>query len=411
MSRDSRPFEFFRIGVDQGISEMSSNLRRSLLSVASIALGVCAVMVINSLTRGNQDQTLRNISRMGGVEILSVSSVLPHNRDQKALFGRSSGLTYTQFREIAARVPEVEYLLPEVWMPNRTVADRNGTRPADLLSVDWEYFNQFDLSVAPIGDGKGLSAPWKNGDPVCLVGAELAANVIVKGDSGMAFIRFAGSRLRVAGIVDAREYGDWRQRVIFVPWSLYLKTVSGPNARLDAMNVKIRKAEMMPAAARKTKALLVHFHRGVPDFVIHTPEEEIAARNRANRILTLIGNFIAGLALSVGGIGILNLMWSTVNNRIREIGVRKAIGASNQSILFQFLAEAVTISSSGTCIGLALGALPLLLPEGSLPVTPHQTPLDFLICGGVGTALGLLAGLYPALVASRCSPVEALAHA
>jgi ABC-type lipoprotein release transport system permease subunit len=372
-------------------------------------------MLLNGLTRGNQDQTLRNISSMGGVEIMTIDAVPPRSRDQAAQFGRSPGLHYPQVKEIAARIEEARFLLPQAWMPNHPVSGAGGMRSADFLSVEWAHFGQFELRVEPIANGTDLAADWANGAAVCLVGSGLARDLSLEPERGRgsrpARIRFAGLELRIAGIVEAKESGDWRNGVFFIPWGLYLKDIAGPDARLDGVMVKIKDPESMPAAARKFRDMLGRAHRGVPDFVVHTPEAEIAARFRANLILTLVGNFVAGLALLVGGIGILNLMWSSVNNRIREIGMRKALGASEASILFQFLTESGIISACGTVIGLCLGSLPLLLPPGMLPVNPRQTALDFALSGFVGSALGLLAGLYPALVASRFSPVEALSHA
>ena len=404
-----------RIGIGQGFAELGSNLRRSLLSISSIAMGICAVMLLNGLTRGNQDQTLQNISAMGGVEIMTIDAVAPRSRDQAVQFGRSAGLRYPQIKEIAARIEEAEFLLPQAWMPNYPISGAGGLHAADFLSVDWVHFRQFGLRVEPIGKEADLAADWANGQAVCMVGSGLARSLSFGSkrgtDSGPARIRFAGMELRIAGIVEAKENGDWRNGIFFIPWALYLKNIAGPNARLDAVTVKIKRPESMPAAARKFREMLGHAHRGVPDFVVRTPEAEIAARFRANLILTLVGNFVAGLALLVGGIGILNLMWSSVNNRIREIGMRKALGASDASILFQFLAESGVISACGTVIGLGLGSLPLFLPYGLLPVNPRQTALDFTLSGFIGSALGLLAGLYPALVASRLSPMEALSHA
>jgi putative ABC transport system permease protein len=123
-----------------------------------------------------------------------------------------------------------------------------------------------------------------------------------------------------------------------------------------------------------------------------------------------MGGVIAMMALGVGGIGILNLMLATVSSRIREIGVRKSLGASQACILSQFLTEAATISVAGTLLGLAIGTAPLLIPKGILPVTPTLSMTEILVAGCLGAFTGLAAGWYPAFRASRYSPVEALRH-
>jgi len=397
-------------GIRQGFFEISSNLRRSILSITSIALGIGSVMLINSLTRGSKDHALQRIERMGGTDVMTIETVPARSLDQKILFTRSPGLRYRQLLDITRKNSSVDYPLPQLWLKSGTVSTANAARETNALSVTWDYFPHFNLAVNANLGLESAVGEWNRGAGICLLGEDLALELLGNRKINPQTLRFGDLRLQVVGVVSGCEPRDWRRKAIFIPWKFYLAKIAGPESRLDRMMLKIRDPSRMETVAREVESSLLQAHRGVRDFSISTPEEEIAAKTKASRILSLVGNFIASLCLAVGGIGILNLMWSTVNNRMREIGIRKAIGATSRNVFFQFLTESATISSIGTALGLTFGTLPALLPPGVLPISPRQTPLDFLVCGVVGNAIGLLAGLYPALLASNSSPVESLSH-
>jgi putative ABC transport system permease protein len=221
-------------------------------------------------------------------------------------------------------------------------------------------------------------------------------------------LEYGKVKWRVVGLVASASRLDWRRRVAYYPYPAYLHHFAGKQGKLKSIKVRMRDTFESEAAAREMRAYLLKNHRGVRDFSILTAEEQIAEYAKASRALSLLGWAIALMALGVGGVGILNLMLATVSGRLREIGVRKALGASNASILAQFLAESVAVSGIGTLLGLGLGGAPTWFIGDVLPVTPTLTPGDYGLALVLGWSTGLFAGIYPALKAARLSPVEAL---
>ena len=160
------------------------------------------------------------------------------------------------------------------------------------------------------------------------------------------------------------------------------------------------------------KNLYYHRHRGVQDFRVDTQQQQLSSYTQLKSAFVLGGAAIAGVSLLVSGIGIMNLMLASINERVREIGVRKAVGASPFNIFCQFLAEAVTLSLLGGVlgIGVAVGvikALQLAIPSGSQPILVGSA---FIVGFAFSVTAGVLAGIYPAAQAAKLDPIEALRY-
>lgn len=398
------------IGLRLGLREIGSNLRRSVLSLLSICLGIATVLLLNSLTGGAKEESQKQLNRMGGVSMVTVESVEAATPEEEAAFARSQGLRYEEMQAFVRSADCCDALLPEGWHRENILRGPKGPKSGHAQAVNWLHFEQNNV---PAGDWQEpvtrLSPSWDRGEEICVLGDRLAADLF--GESRAALgqtLEYGKVKWRVVGLVVSASRLDWRRRIAYYPYAAYLHHFAGNQGQLKSIQVRLRPGQDVDAATRELRAFLLKNHRGVRDFSILTAEEQIAENAKASQALSLLGWAIALMAIGVGGVGILNLMLATVSSRLREIGVRKALGASDASVLAQFLAESVTVSGMGTLIGLLLGGAPTWFLGDFLPVTPTLTLGDYGLALALGWGTGLFAGIYPALKAARLSPVEAL---
>ncbi|HOK76812.1 MAG TPA: ABC transporter permease [Verrucomicrobiota bacterium] len=200
----------------------------------------------------------------------------------------------------------------------------------------------------------------------------------------------------------------------FGPRSQPSSTPSGATGdpRLSSLELRIRNFDLLPEALQQVRNLLMSTHKGIEDFTFRTQEEWAEAINTFIRNARLSGSLIAGISLLVGGIGIMNIMLASISERVREIGIRKSVGASNGDIFFQILVESTVIAMLGGFLGLgtSFGLVRLISTISPTDNAPIVTATAMLIAFGFSVCVGILAGLLPALKASRLNPIQALRY-
>ncbi|MCX8109376.1 MAG: ABC transporter permease [Verrucomicrobiae bacterium] len=192
---------------------------------------------------------------------------------------------------------------------------------------------------------------------------------------------------------------------------------SGPSGatgdpRLSSLELRVKDFDLLPEALQQVRNLLMCTHKGIEDFTFRTQEEWAETINTYIRNARLSGGLIAGISLLVGGIGIMNIMLASISERVREIGIRKSVGASNEDIFFQILVESTVIAVLGGVLGLGTSVglvrvISFLSPTGNTPII---TMTAMLIAFGFSVLVGIVAGLFPAYKASRLNPIEALRY-
>jgi putative ABC transport system permease protein len=195
-----------------------------------------------------------------------------------------------------------------------------------------------------------------------------------------------------------------------IPFSSYASRFENADKHLESLSIALASSDYVEQARTELSQRFTKEHRGVQDFDIETSADKIGEMRAASLSLKLVLWCIAAITLLVGGISIMNIMFATIGDRIREIGIRKALGARRYDLFTQFILEAVLVCFFGGIPGMAVGTAIVFLPPGIFPYLPRLTADDFTIAFGFTLIAGLLSGLFPALRAAKMQPVEALRY-
>ncbi len=394
---------------------LRGNWMRSILTALGVIIGIAAVIVMVSVGQGTQAQLDATIAKLGSNRV----DVMPN-------FGRQGGvrmgagsifsLTTKDAAAIRERIPEATYVSGIVRGSTQVIqAEQNWSTSWQGVEADFFTINDWPLVL-----GEGLSdADYRGAGTSVVLGQSVREKLFGESDPIGASIRVGRVPFTVVGVLSSKGQSGWggdQDDVVFVPLETARRRLMGqlqmPPGTLMQITVGTSRASDLPIVESALNELIRELHRIQPgaddDFMVRNLTQMVSARNETTRLMSLLLGAVASISLIVGGIGIMNIMLVSVTERIREIGLRMAVGATPGDIQRQFLAEAMMISLGGGLIGIAFGVGGALLAErfGSLPV---QLDLDvILMATGFSVATGLFFGFYPARKAAQLDPIEAL---
>ena len=394
---------------------LRGNWMRSILTALGVIIGIAAVIVMVSVGQGTQAQLDATIAKLGSNRV----DVMPN-------FGRQGGvrmgagsmfsLTTKDADAIRERIPEATYVSGIVRGSTLVIqAEQNWSTSWQGVEADFFTINDWPLVL-----GEGLSdADYRGAGTSVVLGQSVREKLFGESDPIGASIRVGRVPFTVVGVLSSKGQSGWggdQDDVVFVPLETARRRLMGqlqmPPGTLMQITVGTSRASDLPIVETALNELIRELHRIQPgaddDFMVRNLTQMVSARNETTRLMSLLLGAVASISLIVGGIGIMNIMLVSVTERIREIGLRMAVGATPGDIQRQFLAEAMMISLGGGLIGIAFGVGGALLAErfGSLPV---QLDLDvILMATGFSVANGLFFGFYPARKAAQLDPIEAL---
>ncbi len=426
-----------------------------MLTALGIIFGVAAVISMLAIGNGAQKEILDQIKMVGvnNIVINPIFEEADENSDsdngerQSKKF--SPGLTLLDVEAIQEIVPSVQRISPEVSL-NSFVQFKANRMPAKIMGVSPDYFELFNL---PLESGTFFTDfQVEHGITVCIIGANIKNKFFSTVNPIGQYIKFGNVWLQIIGVLQKTDititgfesagvnvYNDnvyipiktmllrYQNRALVNLRKAQTSTIrfgggaisfgGSPQSQsqqnyhqLDRIIVQVKETNEINSTTEVLSRMLLRRHAEVKDFEIVVPELLLKQQQRTKDIFNIVLGAIASISLIVGGIGIMNIMFASVMERIKEIGTRLAIGAKKADIIAQFLAEAVLISVSGGFIGVILGIILSFLITHFSGILTIVSPLSVLVAFGVSAAVGVIFGLSPAKRAAEKDPIESLRH-
>ena len=386
-----------------------SNKMRTILTMLGIIIGVTAVIVIVGLGNGMTQQVRESFSSMG-IDSMTVS-----------IWGRGSSRAATvdyMYKVVADNPQYLSDISPYVQISSQTVKEGRDTyRYTGVYGVNEDYTAMANYTIA---DGRGLQyMDIKENKYVCVIGDYLAREAY-NGNAVGETIKVGTYQFRIVGVLspkttdpDLQEGGEDDR--IYVPYTVALRI--NQSTTVDTYTVIMADENYANQAKSTIEKALYAIYQDEDSYYVYSMSELLEQMNQTISMVVLVLTLIAGISLLVGGIGIMNIMLVSVSERTREIGIRKAMGARETTILFQFVVEAGTTSALGGFIGIVLGyalsaaataVVPLVAPGQSVSISPGTTAV--LVSFGISVGIGVVFGFLPARRAARLNPIEALRY-
>jgi len=432
-----------------------NKLRASLTSLG-ILFGVASVIAMLAIGKGAEREILEQMRLLGSNNVMITPLVEQHegpadDQPEKKVVKFSPGLTYADAQAIARVIPGVEVTSAEIVL-NTTLTREGRRRSGKLVGVDTTYFRLTNLDLT---SGAGFTPlQVERGLPVAIIGHSVRTRFFTTEDPIGRPLKVGETWVTVIGVLrDRRVAQQAVQRLgirdanmdVYVPVRTVLvrfrnraqltqrdieqaaraggitstddqqeseeqRQERTNRNQLDRIIVRVTESKLVPAVADVLQRMLARRHNTVIDFEVTVPELLLRQEQRTKTIFNVVLGAIASISLLVGGIGIMNIMLASVLERIREIGVRRAVGATQKDILFQFLSEAVLISVAGGVAGILVGAGISIGIERLAGITTIVSSLSVVVAFGVSITVGIAFGIVPAYRAARQDPVVCLRY-
>ena len=411
--------KFYRLFIE-ALESLNANKMRSMLTVLGIVIGVAAVIAMISIGRGAQASIASRIESMG-TNLVYISPGSTSDGGVQTVAGSAGTLTLDD-AEALADLPNVVAVSSQTSNFAQVVYQSQNTRTR-LMGVTPDYETVGSLTLE---DGVFISADDQKARSLVVVLGSSVAEDLFGGTGGVVGqkVRLNGQPYEVIGVLASKGGTGFMNQddQVFIPLSTALyRLVGGFRFRgssvISQITVKASSPDVVDQVVNDVTLLMRERHgtiEGADDFTVTSQEATIDAATQVADTMTIFLGGIAGISLAVGGIGIMNIMLTTVTERTHEIGLRKAVGVKRRDILLQFLVESVVLSLAGGLIGAAFGwgtaRLMGQIEFSGSTITPVVGLDSVLLATLFSMAVGLFFGIYPATRASRLQPVEALRY-
>ncbi|MEL0649786.1 ABC transporter permease [Algibacter sp. TI.3.09] len=428
---------------------ITTNKVRTFLTALGIIFGVASVITMLAIGNGAEKEILAQLELVGVNNI--VVTPIPDKEDDSASMSDvedekeeskrfSKGLDVLDAQSILKHIPTVSLVSPEILL--ETYVINNGRQNSvRLVGISPEYFKSSNINL---DSGKAFSEfQIKNALPVCVVGKKVEKKLFT-GESAIGKrIKVKDVWLQIIGVIEEKLISDKAQENlgirdlnedVYIPLNTFLvryqdrKIITdkvgasnrnqgtGPKKRIargnyhqiDKLTVQVSNSNELKATAEVLSKMLKRRHNDVLDFEITIPIQLLKQQQKTKQIFNVVLSIIAGISLLIGGIGIMNIMLASVLERTKEIGIIRAIGATEEDVVLQFLSESVLISVGGGVIGIILGIIGAYVIEIVSGIETVLSLNSILLSFFIAVIIGLVFGIFPAKAAANKRPIEAL---
>lgn len=401
-----------------GLIELRNHKLRSFLTTLGVIFGVGAVISMVAIGAGAKEKVLSQIKLLGthnirirAVALYGVDAIDAQRKGIHGLTTDDARKLHSVLKDYVTHIALVKNVDVKLYHENRVL-------PATVLGVTSDYPAIAGWRLASgnfIHDLANERAAF-----VCVIGDKIKETMFPLKDAIGEQIRLGRWLFSVIGVLEHQSIGGEStstgvadpNNTVYIPLNVALKRILATklDERLDEIVLKVREEHDLQEVANIVNNIMTKLHRGIKDFEIIIPEELMRQQMMTQRIFTQVMTAIALISLIVGGIGIMNIMLTTVTQRTREIGIRRAIGATKRDILAQFIVESIIISLAGGILGVILG---IAFAKGISLYAGWETiisPVAIIISFFVAAMTGLIFGLYPSIKAANLDPIEALRY-
>ncbi|MBL8994331.1 MAG: ABC transporter permease [Spirochaetia bacterium] len=399
---------------------ITTNLLRSFLTMLGIIFGVTAVVVMLAIGTGAQEKILATISVLG-IKNIYVYDNRDVRKDLLTSTGKysSSGLSLEEVEVMKKVIGESVIDVSPVIEATYALLYNNNRYQNKVVATTSEYFAALNLNLQ---EGRFFTpTEVETQSAVAVIGGGLALRLKRAGFKIGEQVKIRDQWFKVIGVMESKataakrddnmNFEDFNDN-FYVPITtpLFRRDTGGLDAEIDRLIVSCREQEQVGRVAIVVERLLLRHHRDLRDFKLVIPEDLLRQHQETQRIFDIVLGAIAGISLLVGGIGIMNIMLASVLERTKEIGLRRALGATKLHIQFQFLFESVLLSAIGGLIVIALSFAGGWLVTTFWGMAAKITMASCLLSFGVAAAVGVSFGFFPARKAGEMSPIEALRY-
>jgi len=413
---------------------IKTNKVRTFLTALGIIFGVASVITMLAIGNGAEKEILSQL------ELVGVENENNEETDKPESKRFSKGLDILDATSIQKHIPSVKLVSPEIIL-NTYVINNGKQNSVKLIGISPAFFKSSNIGIE---SGKHFSEyQINNALPVCIIGKKVEKKLFT-GESALGKqIKVKNVWLQVVGIIEEKLISDKAQENlgirdlnedIFIPINTFLirykdrKIISdkigarrgnnsnGPKEKIprgnyhqiDKLTIQVSNSNELKATAEVVSRMLKRRHNDVLDFEITIPIQLLKQQQKTKQIFNIVLSIIAGISLLIGGIGIMNIMLASVLERTKEIGIIRAIGATEQDVILQFLSESVLISVGGGIMGIILGIVGAYAIEIFSGIETILSINSIMLSFFIAVIVGLIFGIFPAKSAANKRPIEAL---
>ncbi|MFL1013521.1 ABC transporter permease [Flavisericum labens] len=428
---------------------IKTNKVRTFLTALGIIFGVASVIAMLAIGNGAEKEILAQLELVGVNNI--VVTPIPdeakegsnedeeESNDQSESKRFSKGLDVLDAQSAKKHIPSVKLISPEIIL-NTYMINGGRQNPVKLVGISPNFFEASNISL---DKGKSFSNyQIKNAMPVCIVGKKVEKKLFT-GESALGKqIKVKDVWLQVIGVIEEKLISDKAQENlgirdlnedVYIPINTFLvrykdrkiisdnqqvrnRNQNGPQNKIprgnyhqiDKLTVQVANSNQLKATAEVLSKMLKRRHNDVLDFEITIPIQLLKQQQKTKQIFNIVLSIIAGISLLIGGIGIMNIMLASVLERTKEIGIIRAIGATEEDVILQFLSESVLISVGGGIVGIFLGIVSAYTIELVSGIETVLSLTSILVSFFIAVLVGLTFGIFPAKAAAKKRPIEAL---